>query len=369
MHGSQTEAQFVGTLFSLLCSARRIDTVFIDCVGNLHAIVGKSTTMFTAHTDTVHHSGGDNTWGIADGQMVTDGKHALGADDGCGIAIMLHMIDHGIPGHYVFFRGEECGGIGSKGIVREAPELFAGITRAIAFDRAGLGDVITHQSGTRCCSDEFAQALANELNLGGMMYTPDATGVYTDTKEFTKIIAECTNLSVGYFSQHGPNEHVNLAHFIQLADRCLLVKWDDLPVTRKPNATNKRSDFGLRVVAGNEYVDWMAGIAAEDADDDGDDQVTRAYVEKTISEAMASGDYQELAHIIVMIGAEDYCASPTEGELAIIQDVADVMDNMIAAELEESLGICLEDLEYGISPEMVLSCLYEDLIDTTERPR
>jgi hypothetical protein len=66
-----------------------------------------------------------------------------------------------------------------------------------------------------------------------------------------------------------------------------------------------------------------------------------------------------------MIGTEDYSAAPSEGELAIIQDVADVMDDMIAADLEESLGICLEDIEYGISPETVLSCLYEDLIDTT----
>src|SRR3546814_16306749 len=80
---------------------------------------------------------------------------SLGADDGAGLWIMLGMIAAACPGLYLFHRGEEQGCLGSRWIERHTPELLANIDAAIAFDRAGLGDVITHQSYGRTCSAAF----------------------------------------------------------------------------------------------------------------------------------------------------------------------------------------------------------------------
>lgn len=232
-YGGETEARFVAWL------VKQVSPTMIDGAGNIHIELGTSRTIFTAHTDSVHHEEGENKIRKTLTHWYGDGD-ALGADDGCGIALMLHMIAAGVPGRYVFFRGEECGGIGSSWLAENMPELLGRYDRAIAFDRAGLGDVITHQSGGRCCSDIFANALADALNVEGLMYLPDATGVYTDTAEFTNIIPECTNLSVGYDHQHGPNEELNLRHFLAVASVVTQIDWEALPTNRDPKAKEPR---------------------------------------------------------------------------------------------------------------------------------
>ena len=102
-YGSATEAQYVAWL------ARLLPVSMIDAAGNVH-VDTRSTpdhrSMFTSHTDTVHSSGGVNTVRV-DGKFWRASKGAaLGADDGAGNAIMAYMIDRGLPGYYVFFRGE-----------------------------------------------------------------------------------------------------------------------------------------------------------------------------------------------------------------------------------------------------------------------
>lgn len=245
-HGSETEGKFVAWLI------KQVTPSMIDGGGNIHVELGSSRTMFTAHTDTVHRKEGVNGIRKTDSHWYADGD-ALGADDGCGIALMLHMIAAGVPGRYVFFRGEECGGVGSGWLAENMPDLLSKYDRAIAFDRAGLGDVITHQAGGRCCSDLFANALADAMNVDGLMYLPDSTGVYTDTAEFIRDIPECTNLSVGYASQHGPKEELNLRHFLAVAAVVTKISWEALPTSRDPKvkATAKPALYGnVRALAG-----------------------------------------------------------------------------------------------------------------------
>ncbi len=156
----------------------------------------------------------------------------LGADDGVGMWLSSMMIAHGVPGLYIFHTGEECGGIGSSYIADKLPSMLDGVKRAVAFDRAGYGDVITHQMGQRCCSDDFGDALAEALGDG---FLPDSTGVYTDTAEYLDIIPECTNISVGYAQQHGVNEWCDL-HFANcLFSRLLEIDWGSLPTKRDPH--------------------------------------------------------------------------------------------------------------------------------------
>lgn len=237
-HGTATEGRFVAWLIN------RLPVTMVDAAGNVHVDLRTQPhhrSMFTAHTDSVHRGGGVNTVRVDGNTWRADIGHALGADDGAGCALLCHMIDHKIPGYYVFFRGEECGGVGSTWLAANLPNLFAGIDRAIAFDRADYYDVITHQMHGRCCSDKFAQALADELSTATAWYMPCDTGVFTDTANLTELIPECTNISVGYKNQHGDREEQDIPFLVALSETVLTVAWDDLPTERDHTAKPKFS--------------------------------------------------------------------------------------------------------------------------------
>jgi len=164
----------------------------------------------------------------------------LGADDKLGVYTMCKLIEAGVEGFYVFHVGEECGGVGSNFLATSHPELFRGYDHCVAFDRKGYSDIITNQSGGRCCSDEFAAALAKQMNQYLPPQSPmkgDPTGSFTDSANYTKLIPECTNVAVGYFSQHTAREHFDLEwferHFIPAI---LKVNWSELPVVREATA-------------------------------------------------------------------------------------------------------------------------------------
>lgn len=201
-----------------------------------------SRTMFSCHTDTVHWKDGyQKVWYDHPGAMIyTDqnqhGNDCLGADDGAGVWIMLNMIAANVPGKYMFHRGEEKGGIGSRWIARERKEwLRANFDRAIAFDRKATHSIISHQGGVRGCSTEFVDALAAELNRldDSFMYTGDETGTFTDTKSYFSYIPECTNISVGYYDQHGSSERLDVNHIRRLLSVALLLDWSKLPTKRE----------------------------------------------------------------------------------------------------------------------------------------
>ena len=202
-----------------------------DSQGNYFLKIGNSRTIFASHFDTackaqvkVNH--------ILDGNIIrTDKTSILGADDKAGVTIMLWMIKHNIPGLYYFFFGEEVGCIGS-GLAAKFIEVKGLYDRIISFDRRGTTSVITHQSGTKTCSDEFGTELAKQLNKKGLNYKIDDTGVYTDSAEFTSVIPECTNLSVGYYQEHTTNENQDIDHLYKLAKACLKVDWENLPTKR-----------------------------------------------------------------------------------------------------------------------------------------
>lgn len=244
-HGSLGEAEVFSWLVERCVHLHK--PVMIDAAGNLHVDLRdgpRHRTMFTSHTDTCHNNSGDEQnpvyldFDCSTGNTIWRAGHGvcLGADDGAGVALMLHMITHGVKAYYVFFRGEERGGIGSTWLAENMPELLREFDRAIAFDRAGYSDVITHQSGTRCCSDVFAQALADALTADdfSLAYTPEDGGVYTDTAEFVSLIPECTNVSVFYARQHGDMEHLDTTALKLLADTLVLVQWETLPTQRDP---------------------------------------------------------------------------------------------------------------------------------------
>jgi hypothetical protein len=68
-------------------------------------------------------------------------------------------------------------------------------------------------------------------------------GVYTDTAEFTDVIPECTNISVGYAREHSTEEAQDILHYRALADAVISFSWDDLPVTRDPKVADPDDIF------------------------------------------------------------------------------------------------------------------------------
>jgi acetylornithine deacetylase/succinyl-diaminopimelate desuccinylase-like protein len=213
---------------------------------------GKAPTYaFTAHLDTV---GGDveTPFLVYDDAFVfTTSNTILGADCKAGIALILHMVQHNKPGHYWLFFGEEVGCKGSGKYLSTGD--FNGVNQCISLDRAGNDDVITHQMGLRCCSQEYANELS--ARLGGT-YKPCSTGVYTDSESFTGVIPECTNLSVGYEGQHTSNEVQDLEHLDTLSLALLSLDFEALPIKRTPEKTYERYTGGATWYRGGSWEDW-----------------------------------------------------------------------------------------------------------------
>lgn len=218
------------------------DYIQKDQHGNYFLKIGDTRTIFASHLDTVCKEQVSVVHNF-DGDIVrTDEKTNLGADDKAGVTIMLWMILNNIPGLYYFFIGEEVGCIGS-GLASKYGDFKGKYDRIISFDRKGTDSVITYQSSSRCCSDEFASDLANNLNKSGLSYRLDDTGVYTDSAEFVSVIPECTNLSVGYYKEHTVKEHQDINHLIKLANACLLVNWESLKTKRDMTKTEYKSNL------------------------------------------------------------------------------------------------------------------------------
>lgn len=260
-HGSESE------LYDLL-----IDGLEFDEFGNRYIQVGESTCMFTSHLDTATSAKTDVNHVFEGSIIKTDGTSILGADDKAGVTIMFYMIENRVPGLYYFFLGEEVGCVGSKklstklNLTKEYP--FDKINKVISFDRRGYDSVITYQASSRCCSDEFAQSLSDELNRCGLAfnYKPDPTGIYTDSAQFTRIYPECTNISVGYKSEHTFSESQDIDHLEELGKACLNIEWEKLPVTRDPSKYEYRN-YGYGYGGGydyweNEWSDYYGGSYA-----------------------------------------------------------------------------------------------------------
>lgn len=228
-HGSDAEHQL---LMGLLAPYA---VEFFGPMQNACVTVGTgSRTLFSCHTDTVHRTGGAQRVSLDRelGKLFVKQGDCLGADDGAGMWLMLGMIDAGVPGTYLFHRGEECGCVGSAWLAAHQQAWLRGFDRAVAFDRRGTTSVITHQMGGRCCSEGFAAALAEALGMG---HTPDPDGIYTDTAQYMHLIPEVTNISCGYEAEHSPQEALDVPYLVRLREALIGVNWEQLPVVRGPS--------------------------------------------------------------------------------------------------------------------------------------
>ena len=220
------------------CS-KYLEPVFGECDihGNYLCSIAKpdgtySRTLFTAHHDTVHSKGGMQEIFISDTNFATSNGDCLGADCTTGIWLILEMIAAKVPGIYIIHASEEIGCLGSSAFVRDNEDLIgANFDAVISFDRKGTNSIVTHQMSRRTCSEAFATSLGDIL---GMNHEPDDGGSYTDSNEYIEIVQECTNLSVGYYSQHTRNERQDLTYVAKLRDALIAADWSQLVIERDP---------------------------------------------------------------------------------------------------------------------------------------
>lgn len=252
-HGSEYEQKFIDRFIAPLADHHNVIEYNQDDSGNIWVTTSYSgKTLFTAHVDTVHSTTGiqkvtydANLNLLYIDQEAAKTTNCLGADDTAGMWLLLNMIDAAVPGTFVFFRGEEKGGIGSSWAAKHMADYLKDFDRAIAFDRRGQTSVISHQGYGRCCSDEFATALSFAINATdkGVTLRPDNTGVFTDTANLTDLIGECTNVSCGYEAEHTPHENLDVEYLFKLLDALLVTDFESLPSSRKPGEQDP-ADWG-----------------------------------------------------------------------------------------------------------------------------
>jgi len=237
----------------------------IDDFGNLFIKIGESDVMFTSHLDTAT-SAYTKVNHVIDGNIIkTDGTSILGADDKAGVTVMLNMIEKQVPGLYYFFLGEEVGCVGSKKVAeKQKVEKIPYINKVISFDRRGTDSIITFQASSRCCSDKFGEELSKRLNEveSTFKYKNDPTGVYTDSAQFVKIYPECTNISVGYYSEHTFSERQDIEHLTKLAEACTKIDWNTLPVERDPSKVEYSSYGGYGRWGGWDDYDYYPATSS-----------------------------------------------------------------------------------------------------------
>ena len=254
-------------------------TYAIDGYGNIsvNLLPTNDTTsriMFTAHTDTVHRNA--DTTRHTQKLAYIDDKHeivglsinsestCLGADDGTGCWVLLRLIEAKIPALYVFFRAEEIGGLGSEYYRSDKnnADLLESLTHCISFDRKGYNDIITEQWGGRCASDKWATNFAKQLNdIDDTISLSPNIGTFTDSANFTDIIAECTNISVGYDMQHTDQETQDMAFADKLVNALLQVDWLKQPSHRNP--ADATPAYLTRYADADEYATYFDDSLAE----------------------------------------------------------------------------------------------------------
>ena len=131
-----------------------------------------------------------------------DGKRSvLGGDDGCGIFILLNLLESGADISFAFFSNEEIGMHGSRAFTGE---ILKGteIPYGLIFDRKGCNDIICNQNnyGTK----RFEKALSNVGVKHG--YAP-ARGYVCDADNLRHFFS-CANIGCGYYDTHTCNEYV-----------------------------------------------------------------------------------------------------------------------------------------------------------------
>lgn len=250
-HSSHSEEAFIQEFVAPLGAIK-------DDFGNYHLRIGTAPVAWCCHTDSVHSNPGRIKLFWTDDKQTHvragDDADCLGADNAAGCWLLREMILAGREGLYLFHRQEEVGCQGSRWIAKSTPEVLNGIDMAIAFDRRGTHSIITHQMPGRTCSDAFGLSLGEGLGLGHQL---DNGGTYTDTASYIDLVAECTNVSVGYNNEHSHKENLDIGYILRLREALMGLDLSKVTVARKPGEREHRyASYGQYSRHYGGYLGW-----------------------------------------------------------------------------------------------------------------
>lgn len=175
----------------------------VDSVGNVYNITCTTRPLLNAHMDTMQNEvdGIFQKFAKIYNNQFLKGYGIIGADDKCGIYIILELLKTN-EFNFLFTVQEESGCIGSNYFINN--KEFSYIPYGITFDRCGASDILCVQN------DYGTKKFENVLEKIGKPfgYKP-ARGVFSDADQISEQISTC-NLSVGYYGHHTKGEFVDI---------------------------------------------------------------------------------------------------------------------------------------------------------------
>lgn len=175
----------------------------MDDMGNIYNITCLNRPLLNAHMDSVQDfiDGYLQNFTKIYGNQFLKGYGNIGADDKCGIYIILELLKTN-SFNFLFTVQEESGLVGSSYFIRQNDISY--IPYGLTFDRMGASDIlcVNNDYGT----PEFEKALEEIGKKFG--YIP-STGLISDADNISDQISTC-NLSVGYYNHHSKNEFVDI---------------------------------------------------------------------------------------------------------------------------------------------------------------
>jgi len=176
----------------------------IDRYGNIFNTSYKNKVLLNAHMDTVQDSN--------DAKMakfirirgsILKGYGVIGADDKCGIYIILELLKNR-KFNFLFTVQEEVGCIGVQGFLGENKNKLKNVACALTLDRWGDKDIL-------CVDNDYGtEKFQNKLSKIGkdFGYLPNQ-GLFCDADYLSEEVSSC-NLAVGYYDHHTKQEYVDL---------------------------------------------------------------------------------------------------------------------------------------------------------------
>lgn len=317
----------------------------IDNCGNIFNINNK-TPILSAHMDSVQDSVDmklSNFINIHNNYI--SGYGVIGADDKCGIYIILELLKAKNDLNFVFSVEEEIGG---RGIIEfVATNDLRHIPYGIVLDRRGASDIIcTHNDyGT----EEFENIIAEIGKVFG--YKP-AMGLFSDGDYLNEQMS-LANLSVGYYNPHEKTEFAKIneiSHAMSFTWNIIKnVKKRFNSPTRIKTRYNGWGDYGYGYGYGeDDYYD--AEFACFNCYKHSWNNIYLASLNKHICKSCFASLYEEIVmENIKFLEDEDEVKEVVEVEANIVEPTEEEKIEEVARAIKAEVpGITEEELNYVI---------------------
>jgi len=183
-------------------------TIREDEAGNTWAHRGRGP-LLNAHLDTVQ-TPLDMRWLESSNELYTDGlsfqgiNSMIGADDKCGLAIILALAETtDLKFQALLTAGEESGCLGSR---NAEWSYLKGAPYALCLDRMNAGDCILSYNGKELAPKEFFLRLRGIAEEVGWPFSPLEGKGIADAYYLAEHLP-CANLGVGYYNPHSTRDY------------------------------------------------------------------------------------------------------------------------------------------------------------------